>query len=88
MFKRLKNIEDKNLTQLQAIKDQGEKQGDLKNIDKSKTLKATDEIRRKNDEANKLVPKFNKIDEHFIKQNLFVQKLMEPNLTLTVLRFC
>ena len=87
MFKRLKNIEDKNLTQLQAIKDQGEKQGDLKNIDKSKTLKATDEIRRKNDEANKLVPKFNKIDEHFIKQNLFVQKLMEPNLTLTVLRF-
>ena len=88
MFKRLKNIKDKNLTQLQAIKDQGEKQlKELKNIDKSKTLKATDEIRRKNDEANKLVPKFNKIDEHFIKQNLFVQKLMEPNLTLTVLRF-
>ena len=36
LFKRLKNIEDTNLTQLQAIKDQGEKQlRELKNIDES-----------------------------------------------------
>ena len=47
LLKRLRNIEDKNLTQLQAIKDQGEKQlKEVKNIDKSKKLKAIDEIRR------------------------------------------
>ena len=64
LFKRIKNIENKNLTQLQAIKDQGEKQlKELKNIDKSKTLKAIDEISRKNDEANKLLSEFRKIDE-------------------------
>ena len=46
-FKRLENIKDTNLTQLQAIKDQGEKQlKEVKNIDKSKKLKAVDEIRR------------------------------------------
>ena len=50
---------------MQAIKDQGEKQlKKLKNIDKSKTLKATGEIRKKkSDEANKLLPQFKKIDE-------------------------
>ena len=54
LFKRLKNIEGKNEVQLQAIKDQGEKQlREIKNINKSNMLKATDEIRRKNDEANK-----------------------------------
>ena len=58
LFKKLKNIEDKNEEQLQVIKDQGEKQlKELKNIDKNKTLKVVDEI-SKNDEANKLVPKF------------------------------
>ena len=63
-MKRLRNIEDKNLTQLQAIKDQGEKQlKELKNIDKSKTLKAIGEISKKNDEANKLLSEFKKIDE-------------------------
>ena len=63
LFKRLKNIKDKNEEQLQAIKHQGEKQlKELKNIDKSKTLKAIGEIKRKNDEGNKLVPKFKKID--------------------------
>ena len=47
LFKRLENIKDANLTQLQAIKDQGEKQlKEVKNIDKSKKLKAIDEIRR------------------------------------------
>ena len=40
LFKRLKHIEDTNLTQLQAIKDQREKQlRELKNIDKSNTVK-------------------------------------------------
>ena len=54
LFKRLKNIEGKNEVQLQAIKDQGEKQlREIKNINKSNMLKATDEIRRKNDETNK-----------------------------------
>ena len=45
LFKRLKNIKDRNEEQLQAIKDQGEKQlKELKNIDKNKTLKVIDEI--------------------------------------------
>ena len=55
LFKRLENIKDKNQEQLQAIKDQREKQlKELKNIDKNKTLKAIGEIKRKNDEANKI----------------------------------
>ena len=75
LFKRLENIKDTNLTQLQAIKDRGEKQlKELKNIDKSKTLKAIDEIRRKNDEANKLVPKFRKIDRTPDKAELVCTK--------------
>ena len=43
LFKRLENIKDTSLTQLQAIKDQGEKQlRELRNIDESKTLEAID----------------------------------------------
>ena len=87
LFKRLENIKDKNEEQLQAIKDQGEKQlKELKNIDKSKTLKAIGEISKKNDEANKLMSEFRKIDEALTMQNSFVQKLMELNMTLIV--FC
>ena len=64
LFKELKNIESKNEVQLQAIKDQGEKQlKELKNIDKSKMLKLIDKISKKNDEANKLLFEFKKIDE-------------------------
>ena len=64
LFKSLKNIKDKNEEQLQAIKDQVEKQlKELKNIDKNKTLKAVDKISTKNDEANKLLPEFRKIDK-------------------------
>ena len=64
LFKRLENIKDKNEEHLQAIKDQGEKQlKKLKNIDKSKTLKATGKFSKKNDEANKLLSEFRKIDE-------------------------
>ena len=56
LFKRLENIKDTNLTQLEAIKGRGQKQlRELKNINKSNTLKAINE-------ANKLVPKFRKID--------------------------
>ena len=48
LFKRWENIKDKNEEQLQAIKDQREKQlKELKNIDKSKTLKAIGEISQK-----------------------------------------
>ena len=63
-MKRLKTIESKNEVQLQAIKDQGEKQlGEIKNISKSKTLKAISEIRKKNNEANKILLSIKKIDE-------------------------
>ena len=71
MFKRLENIKDKNEEQLQAIKDQEEKQlKELKNIDKSKTLKAIDEISKKNIEANKLLSEFDKIDGALDKAEL------------------
>ena len=63
LFKRLENIENTNLTQLQAIRDQGEKQlKELKNIDKSNMLKAIDKIRRKNQEADKILLDVKKID--------------------------
>ena len=63
MFKRLKNIEGKNKVQLQAIKDQGEKQlREFKNINKSNILKVIDEIRRKNDEVNKILLDIKKTD--------------------------
>ena len=75
LFKRLENMKDRNLTKLQAIKDQGEKQlKKLKNINESKTLKTIDEIRRKNNEANKLVPKFKKIDRTLDKVELVSTK--------------
>ena len=48
LFKRLENIKVKNEEQLQAIKDQGEKQlKELKNIDNIKTLKVIGEIGKK-----------------------------------------
>ena len=88
MFKRLENIKDTNLTQLQAIKDQGEKQlRELKNIDESRTLKEIGEISRKNDEANKLVLKFRKIDRTLDKAELVCTKVIELNMTLIVLHF-
>ena len=59
LFKRLKNIKDKNEQELQVIKDQREKRlKELKNIGENKTLKIIDKITKKNDKANKLVPKF------------------------------
>ena len=63
MFERQKNIEDTNLTKLQAITDKGEQQlRELKNIGKSNTLKAIDEIRRKNQEVDKILLYVKKID--------------------------
>ena len=62
LFKRLENIKDKTEKQLQVVKDQGGKQlKELKNIDRSKTRKTIDKI-SKNDEVNKLLPEFRKID--------------------------
>ena len=64
MFKRLKNIKDKNDEQLQAIKDQGKKQlKELKNIDKNKMLKAIDKISKKGEEVYKLLSELKKIDK-------------------------
>ena len=75
LFKRLENIKDKNEEQLQAIKDQGEKQlKEFKNIDKCKTLKAISEISKKNDEANKLLFEFEKIDRRLDKAELVFTK--------------
>ena len=75
LFKRLKNIEGKNEVQLQAIKDQGEKQlREIKNINKSNTLKVIDKIRRKNDEANKILLEVKKIDAKLDTAELFCTK--------------
>ena len=67
LFKRRKNVEGKNEEQLQAIKDQGEKPlKELKNIGKSKTLKAIGEISRNNDKVNELLSEFRKIDAELV----------------------
>ena len=75
ILKKLRNIEDKNEQQLQVIKDQGRKQLEqLKNIDKSKTLKLIDKISQKNDEANKLLLEFKKIDKTLENADLVCTK--------------
>ena len=64
ILKRLGNIKNKNEEQLQVIKDQGEKQlKELKNFDKSKMLKIILKISKKDDEANKILSEFRKIDK-------------------------
>ena len=63
LFKRLENIKDKNEELLQVIKDEGEKKlKELKNIGKNKTLKAINEISKKDNEANKLLAEFRKVN--------------------------
>ena len=63
LFKRLENIKDTNLTQLQAIKNRGEQQlRELKNISKSNMIKVIDEIRRINQEADKILLEVKMID--------------------------
>ena len=84
----LENIKDASLTQLQAVKDQGQKQlRDLKKTDKSKTIEAIDEIKIENKMMKQINQCLNleKSIEHLIKKNLFVQKLMELNMTFNVL---
>ena len=73
--------------QLQAIKDQRGKQlKELKNIDKSKTLKAIGKISRKMMKQINYCLNLRKQMRHLIMQNSFVQKLMELNMTLII--FC
>ena len=75
LFKRLENFKDTSLTQLQAIKDQGEKQlKELKNIEESRVLEVIDEISRKNKEANKLVSRFRKIHRTLDKAEVVCAK--------------
>ena len=75
LLKKLKNIEDKNEEQLQVIKDQGGKQLEqLKNIDKSKTLEVIGKISKINDEANKLLLEFKKIDKTLENTDLVCAK--------------
>ena len=75
LFKRIKNIENKNEEQLKAIEDQGKKQLEqLKNIDKSKTLEIIDKISKKNNEANKILSEFKKIDKTLDNADLVCTK--------------
>ena len=75
LFKRLRNIKDTHLTQLQVNRDQGEKQlKELRNIEESRTLEAINKIRRKNDEAKDLVFKIKKIDTELDTVELFGTK--------------
>ena len=88
LFKRLENIKDTNLIQLQAIKDQGEKQlKEFKNIGKSKTLKTIGEISKKMMKQINYCLNLRKQMRHLIMQNLFVHKLMELDTTLIFLGF-
>ena len=76
------------LTQLQAMKDQGKKQlRELKNIDENRTPEAIDEIRKKMMKQKNQCLNLGKQIEHLIKQNLFVQKVMELNISLIGLLF-
>ena len=82
-----KNVKDKNEEQLQAIKDQGEKQlKELKNIDNSKPLKAMGKISKKMIKQMNYCLNLREQMRHLILRNMFVQKLMELNMTLMV--FC
>ena len=85
LFKRLENIKDTNLTWLQAMKDQGEQQlRELKNIDKSNTLKVIDDIRRKNDEANKILLDVKKIDDKLDIAEIVCRKTDETKFNFNI----
>ena len=78
LLKRLEIIKNTSLIQLQAIKDRREQQlRELKKTDKSNTLKAIDEIRRKNDEANKMLLDIKKIDAELDNVELICTKTVE-----------
>ena len=75
LFKRIKNIENKNEEQLKAIEDQGKKQlKELKNIDKRRTLEIIDKISKKNNEANKILSEFEKIGKTLDNADLVCTK--------------
>ena len=94
LLKKLKNIEDKDKEQVKAIEDQGEKELEqLKNIDQSKTLKIINKVSKKNDEANKLLLEFEKIDKTLENVDLvctktdgtplkFIEKIHNYEITL------
>ena len=87
LLKILKNIKDKSEEQLQAIKDQGKEQlKEFKNIGKNKTLKAVDEIskQKKNNEANKLLAEFEKIDKRLDKAELVCTKTDETKYNFNI----
>ena len=87
MIKKKDFLKDKNEEQFQAIKNQREKKlKDLKNIDKSKTLKAIGEISRKNDETNKLLSEFKKIDETIDNAELVCTKTDGTNIFVLPLK--
>ena len=48
---------------------------EIKNINKNNALKVIDEIRRKNDEANKILPDIKKIDETLDNAELLCTKI-------------
>ena len=73
LFKRSENFKDTISTQLQVIKDQGELR-ELKNIDKSRMVKAITEIGRKNDEANKVLLVVKKRNDEHDTAELFCTK--------------
>ena len=88
LSKRLENFEDKNEEQLEAIKNKGQKQlKELKIIDESKTLKSIGKITKKMMKQINYYLNLGKQMRHLITQNSFVQKLMEPNMTLIVFGF-
>ena len=86
LFKRLKNIEDKNEEKLKAIEDQGKEQlEEIKNINVgSKPLKTISFFGAISEEAKKLMDNIKVMDIGLKLHNLFVQRLMEKqNITLT-----
>ena len=88
MIKKNDFFKDKNEEQFQPIKDQGEKQlKELKNIGKSKTLKAIGEISRKNYETNKLLSEFKKIDETLDNAELVFTKTIATSIFVLPLKF-
>ena len=83
LSKRSENFKNKNEEQLEAIKNQGQKQlKELKIIDESKTLKSIGKITKKMMKQINYYLNLGKQMRHLITQNSFRQKLMELNMTL------
>ena len=74
LFKRLKNLKTKMKSSYKQLRSRRKKFKKLKNIDKSKTLKAIGEISRKNDKANELLSEFGKTDKTLDNAELICTK--------------